>query len=199
MRCGGEVTITPDAYPDFFLVYLGLKTGGEVETDAVMVPVPEGSVLISAPRRSIRSAILPPHSGRTAVNPRTSTPLSSTLRFTSPMAWSAVSFRGTLPADGRDEAWAGTRGRECRQLKPAEYTHWSITRVGPSACSQRRPADCATEDRAGSQHPHAPEPSRCSGYAAARQPDIRHVVTRQADDARGLHQLVSQAGQGRGG
>lgn len=54
MRGGDEVTITPDAYPDFFLVYLGLKTVVEVETDAVMVPVPEGSVLISAWRRSIR-------------------------------------------------------------------------------------------------------------------------------------------------
>lgn len=54
MSYGDEVSITPDTYPDFFLVHLCLKAGIEVETDGVMTPVPEGSVFISAPRRSIR-------------------------------------------------------------------------------------------------------------------------------------------------
>lgn len=54
MRYGDEVSITPDIYPDFFLVHLCLKAGIEVETDGVMMPVPEGSVFINAPRRSIR-------------------------------------------------------------------------------------------------------------------------------------------------
>lgn len=54
MRYGDEAAITPDVYPDFFLVHLCLKAGIEVETDGVMTPVPEGAVFISAPRRSIR-------------------------------------------------------------------------------------------------------------------------------------------------
>lgn len=54
MRYGDEVTITPDIYRDFFLVHLCLKAGIEVETDGVLTDVPEGSVFLSAPRRSIR-------------------------------------------------------------------------------------------------------------------------------------------------
>lgn len=54
MRYGDEVTITPDVYKDFFLVHLCLKAGIEVETDGIVTDVPEGSVFLSAPRRSIR-------------------------------------------------------------------------------------------------------------------------------------------------